>query len=804
MVMFMNQFQVPDKDLPLREDIRLLGRILGDTVRSANGEAVFEIIEHVRQTSIRFHRDEEQDGRRELESTLNGLSPRQTIEVIRAFSYFSHLANIAEDQHHIRRRRAHALARSAPREGSLAYTLARTQEVGISQSALQAFFASAVICSVLTAHPTEVRRKSTIDRELELAQLLTERDRVRLTPEEEAASDEALRRAILILWQTSILRRTKLNVVDEVANGLSYFDATFLRELPRFYAGLEDQLASTDRSWNETELPSFLRIGSWIGGDRDGNPFVTADVLRQALRMQSRRALSFYLDEVHQLGGELSLDGRLVRVSEPLRELAERSPDPSPHRRDEPYRRAMSGIYARLAATATSLGHGDAPRHAVGEAAAYPNAAELAADLTSVHCSLVAHGSEALARGRLRDLRRAVDAFGFHLAELDLRQNSAVHERTVAELFETTGAGLNYRHLSEEARVALLTEELNTPRLLASPFLPYSAETASELAIVREAAAAHQQYGKAAVPNYVISKADGVSDVLEVALLLKEAGLLRPRERELDVNIVPLFETIADLRNCGRVMDELLNVPEYARLLDSRGRVQEVMLGYSDSNKDGGFLTSGWELYKAEIALIDVFRRHGVTLRLFHGRGGSIGRGGGPSYDAILAQPGGAVQGGLRLTEQGEVIAAKYSNPELGRRNLEVLAAASLHAALLQPDQAAPRQEFLAAMDELSGHAFAAYRALVYETPGFERYFWQSTVIGEIAKLNIGSRPARTNSIAIGDLRAIPWVFGWAQSRLMLPGWYGVGTAVQAWLAAHPQDGLRTLQAMYREWPFFR
>jgi phosphoenolpyruvate carboxylase len=805
MVMFMNQFQVPDKDLPLRDDIRLLGRILGDTVRSASGEAVFDIIEHVRQTSIRFHRDEDQTARHELEAILNGLPPRQTIEVIRAFSYFSHLANIAEDQHHIRRRRAHALARSAPREGGMAYALARAEEAGLSRSALQAFLTTAVICPVLTAHPTEVRRKSTIDRELELAQILTERDRVRLTPEEEAASEEALRRAILTLWQTSILRRTKLNVVDEIANGLSYFDATFLCELPRFYAGLEDQLAATDPSWSETELPSFLRIGSWIGGDRDGNPFVTADVLRQALRMHSKRALGFYLDEVHQLGGELSLDGRLVRASEPLRELADHSPDPSQHRRDEPYRRAMSGIYARLAATATSLGHGDAARHAVGEAEAYPNAAELAADLDIVHHSLVADGSGSLARGRLRNLRRAVGTFGFHLAAIDLRQNSAVHERTIAELFEKTGGGSNYKHLPEEARVALLAKELDTPRLLASPFLPYSAETASELAIVREAAAAHRQYGKAAVPNYVISKTDGVSDVLEVALLLKEADLLRPRERELDVNIVPLFETIADLRNCGRVMDELLGVPQYARLLGSRGRVQEVMLGYSDSNKDGGFLTSGWELYKAEIGLIDIFRRHGVTLRLFHGRGGSVGRGGGPSYDAILAQPGGAVQGGLRLTEQGEVIAAKYSNPELGRRNLEVLAAASLHAALLQPDQAAPREEFLAAMDELSAHAFAAYRALVYETPGFERYFWQSTVIGEIAKLNIGSRPAsRTNSTAIEDLRAIPWVFGWSQSRLMLPGWYGVGTAVQAWLAAHPQDGLSTLQAMYREWPFFR
>jgi phosphoenolpyruvate carboxylase len=303
----------------------------------------------------------------------------------------------------------------------------------------------------------------------------------------------------------------------------------------------------------------------------------------------------------------------------------------------------------------------------------------------------------------------------------------------------------------------------------------------------------------------VISKANGVSDLLEVAVLLKEAGLLRPRERELDVNIVPLFETIADLRNCGRVMDELLTMPEYFCLLESRDRAQEVMLGYSDSNKDGGFLTSGWELYKAEIALIDAFSRHGITLRLFHGRGGSVGRGGGPSYQAILAQPPGAVQGQIRTTEQGEVIAAKYSQAEVGRRNLEILAAACLEATLLRPDQASPREDYFAAMEELSNQAYRAYRNLVYETPGFERYFWESTVIGEIVNLNIGSRPAsRKNSTRLEDLRAIPWVFGWSQCRLMLPGWYGFGTAIKAWLAARPRDGLMILREMYREWPFFQ
>jgi phosphoenolpyruvate carboxylase len=799
-----NPIEDPEKDLPLRDDIRLLGRILGDTVREQEGETVFEIVERIRRTSIRFHRDEDDTARRDLEAMLKALSRDRATQIIRAFSFFSHLANIAEDQHHIRRTRAHTLALSAPRVGTMAHALGRTREAGISSAQLRGFFATALVSPVLTAHPTEVRRKSAIDREMEVAQLLAERDRTELTPEERATTDEALRRAVLTLWQTNILRRTRLAVLDEVANGLAYYDYTFLRELPRFYASLEDQLRSIDPAWNEADLPPFLRIGSWIGGDRDGNPFVTAEVLRQTLRMQSNRALTFYLDELHLLGSELSLDASLVRTSEELRKLVERSPDRSPHRRDEPYRRAVSGIYARLAATAWTLDRFEAPRGAVGEAPAYEAVDELQADLDILHRSLTGNGSGSLARGRLRGLRRAVDVFGFHLAAVDLRQNSDVHERTLGELFEMARPGTGYGALAEDARIGLLLDELKTARPLASPFLSYSAEAASELAILRTAAEVQQQHGKEAVPNYVISKTDGVSDILEVALLLKEAGLLRPREGELAVNIIPLFETIADLRNCSGVMDELLGLPEYHRLLVHRGRTQEVMLGYSDSNKDGGYLTSGWELYKAEIALIEVFRRRDVRLRLFHGRGGSVGRGGGPSYQAILAQPGGAVQGSIRITEQGEVIASKYSNPEVGRRNLEILAAATLEATLLQSDQAAPSDEFLVTMAELSAHAYRAYRSLVYETDGFERYFWEATVIGEIANLNIGSRPAsRTNSTRIADLRAIPWVFSWAQCRLMLPAWYGFGSAVKAWLGAHPEDGVQVLRAMHAEWPFF-
>ncbi len=796
----------PEKDRPLRDDIRLLGRILGDTVRSQEGEAVFDIVELIRQTSIRFHRDEDQGARRELEGILNSLSPKQTSRVVRAYSFFSHLSNIAEDQHHIRRTRAHALAGSAPRPGTMAHALGEARKAGVTPQQLQEFFATALVSPVLTAHPTEVQRKSILTVQMDLARLLSERERGPMTAEEEQVNLEGMQRAVLTLWQTAILRGSKLAVIDEVANGLSFYDYTFLRQMPRFYAALEDQLRAQDSSWSTTELPSFLRMGSWIGGDRDGNPFVTAPVLRDAMRMQSTRALTFYLEELHTLGAELSLHTRNVSVSEPLRQLADLSPDSSPHRKMEPYRQAISGIYARLATTLRQLDGGESARHAVGAANPYATAAELRADLDILDRSLTVNGSAALAKGRLRHLRRAVDLFGFHLASVDLRQNSDVHERSVAELLAFANPDIRYSDLSEDERIELLLTELQTNRPLASAYAEYSDETSSELAILRAAAESRDRFGANAVVNCVISKTDGVSDILEVAVLLKEAGLLRPKDGALDLNISPLFETIGDLRNCAATMDRLLSLPAYRRFLDSRGGVQEVMLGYSDSNKDGGFLTSGWELYKAEIALVEVFARHKVRLRLFHGRGGSVGRGGGPSYQAILAQPAGAVQGSIRITEQGEVIAGKYSNPEVGRRNLETLAAATLEATLLHPEAAAPcSAEYLATMEQLSGHAFAAYRGLVYETEGFETYFWQSTVIGEIANLNIGSRPAsRKKSTSIEDLRAIPWVFSWAQCRLMLPGWYGFGSAVKAWLAANPDDGLARLQAMHRDWGFFR
>ncbi len=795
-----------DKDQPLREDIRLLGRLLGDTLREQEGDSTFELIEQIRQLAIRFRRDDDQQARSELAGVLDVLSPAATVAVIRAFTYFSQLANLAEDLHHNRRRRFHQLAGSPPQEGSLALALRRAAEAGHGAGAVAEFFRDALVSPVLTAHPTEVQRKSILDCQLQLARLLTERDRQQLTPEELAANEEGLRRQILTLWQTRILRELRLTVRDEIENGLSYYRYTFLRQLPRLYGEMEDLL---ERKFPVAGIAvgPVLRLGAWIGGDRDGNPYVTHDVTRHALVRQSSTALDYFLDEVHQLGSELSQSLRVVTVTAELEELAARSPDHSEHRRDEPYRRALTGVYARLAATSRTLDQHAPVLSEIAPSLPYADAQEFVDDLEIIADSLKRNRAGRLAAGRLRGLIRAAQVFGFYLAPLDLRQHSGVFEQVVAELFQAGAHRSGYLALDEEERRRWLLEELAVPRLLRSPHLAYSDPTQNELRILDTAAELQRRYGARALPNHIISNTNGVSDMLELALLLKEAGLLRPGQApRLSMNIIPLFETIADLRRCASIMDEVLRVPLYRELLESRGNVQEIMLGYSDSNKDGGYLTSNWELYKAEVKLVEVFKRHGVRLRLFHGRGGTVGRGGGPSYQAIVAQPPGTVQGQIRITEQGEVIASKYADPDIGRRNLETLVAATLEATLLNRAGVRPEESlYREVMEELSADAYAAYRRLVYDTPGFVAFFRTATPITEIADLHVGSRPAsRKKSDRIEDLRAIPWVFSWSLARIMLPGWFGFGAAVEQFVSRRGEAGLALLNQMHANWPFFR
>ncbi|MDB5775834.1 MAG: phosphoenolpyruvate carboxylase [Herbaspirillum sp.] len=809
-----------DKDAPLKEDIRLLGRLLGEVLREQEGDAVFNIVETIRQTAVRFRRESDAAATGELDKLLKRLTRDQSNSVVRAFSYFSHLANIAEDQHHNRSRRAHLLAGSEAQPGSIACALAELDQKGVGGADVRKFLNGALISPVLTAHPTEVQRKSTLDAEREIARLLALRD-YPLTPKELGDNTALLRARIATLWQTRMLRYSKLTVADEIENALSYYRITFLQELPALYDDVEAEIAARFPARSRragSPLPeepgAYLQMGSWIGGDRDGNPNVNAATMRHAVARQSTTIFDFYLEQVHALGAELSISTLLVDVSPALTALAESSPDNSDHRTDEPYRRALIGIYARLAATARGLGATNILRHEVGSATHYAASEDFVADLQILADSLIANHGAALIKPRLASLKRAAQIFGFHLATLDLRQTSDVHERVLGELFAYAQVERNYAALSEAEKIKLLLSEIDKPRLLYSPYNEYSAETDSELTVMRAAREIRRHYGDRAIRNYIISHTEAVSDLLEVMLLQKETGLLRHSPAgaaQMELMVVPLFETIPDLRCATDIMTQWMALPQVAHLIARQGKLQEIMLGYSDSNKDGGFLTSTWELYKAETSLVQLFNQTGVKLRLFHGRGGTVGRGGGPSYQAILAQPAGTVNGQIRLTEQGEIIASKFSNPEIGRRNLEFLVAATLEASLTPPAAETRQSRKLAGyesvMGDLSDRAYRAYRDLVYDTPGFTDYFFASTPIAEIAELNIGSRPAsRKSTRRIEDLRAIPWGFSWGQCRLLLPGWYGFGSAVGEWLdedGASRAKKLTILRAMYKEWPFF-
>ncbi|MDC6168011.1 phosphoenolpyruvate carboxylase [Paucibacter sp. XJ19-41] len=793
-----------DKNQPLMEDIRLLGRILGEVIREQEGREAYELVERVRKLSVAFRLKRDAQAGKIFDKLLKSLSGDQTVSVIRAFSYFSHLANIAEDRHHVRRREIHDRAGSLA-EGSLAFALERLHQAGVRPSEIAKTLQHGFISPVLTAHPTEVQRKSILDAERAVAELVGARDG--LHTEREKRDNEVLIRArVTQLWQTRMLRYSKLTVADEIENALSYYHSTFLRQIPKLYAELEEALPGH-------QFNSFLRMGHWIGGDRDGNPNVTATTLRHALKRQSEVALRHYLTEIHELGAELSISAMLATISPQMQALAERSPDRNEHRLDEPYRRALTGMYARTAATLHELTGTEALRHAVAPQDPYRSPDELLADLRVIEHSLRSHHAEALIAPRLQPLIRAVQVFGFHLATLDLRQSSDQHEAVIAELLATARIAPDYSALDEAQRRTLLLQLLGDARPLRVIGAAYSDKTVGELAIFEAAREALQRYGRESLRHYIISHTESVSDLLEVLLLLKEVGLVRGTldgEAISDLIVSPLFETIGDLREAPGIMAEFYALPGIAALIQRSGAEQDIMLGYSDSNKDGGMFTSSWELYRAEIALVELFdelrKKNPLTLRLFHGRGGTVGRGGGPSYQAILAQPPGTVNGQIRLTEQGEVIASKYANPEIGRRNLETLVAATLEATLLHPTKSAPKS-FLDAAQALSDASFKAYRGLVYDTPGFAEYFFAATPIREIAELNIGSRPAsRKATRAIEDLRAIPWGFSWGQSRVALPGWCGFGSGVLAFLGdgeARTQN-LTLLRRMVKQWPFFR
>ena len=862
------------KDHPLFEDIRFLGRLLGDVVREQDGEAAYEAVETIRRTAVALRRSQASSagdpstvgdsdnapattcvaphaevdavstrppsaGPVSLAAILDGLSDAQTVLVVRAFSYFSQLANIAEDRHHVRRRRYHDRKGTPPRVGTLANALSSvglmlagapdrpgdpaSDHAAAASAAVRTFIDSALIVPVLTAHPTQVQRKSILDAQREIAQLLATMDDSVAGVEREE-TEWALRAWVTTLWQTRMLRDVGLSVSDEISNALGYYDSTFLTQIPAIYATLERALLPAGAA-PTGDLPPFLQMGSWIGGDRDGNPNVNADTLLTALTKQGVLIFTHYLSELRALGLALSVSETLVGASDSLRALAQDAP-PRRHREDEPYRRGISVIYARLCATAQRcLGEHAPPIRASYEAVPYDDADAFSADLKVLRDSLFVNHGSALSRLRLVPLIQAVAVFGFHLASVDLRQSSDVHERVIDALFQSAGTTTRYALLDEAQKCALLQAELGSPRPLRSPYMHYPDRVRDELAVLDTAATLRRRFGVRAVCNLIISHTETLSDLLEVWLLQKECGLLSASGVPA-LNVVPLFETITDLRAAPEIMASYLDsqvvvarlCPGSAETAAGPRYEQEIMLGYSDSNKDGGFLTSNWELYRAERALLDVCTSRAVRLRLFHGRGGTVGRGGGPTYEAVLAQPSGTVNGQMRVTEQGEQIEGKFAHPEIGRRNLEALVAATMQASMTprkgvvegpaDDGSTVDVSAFEQAMETLSAQAFSAYRALVFETPGFADYFFSATPIAEIADLNLGSRPASRGSAGqaqrLATLRAIPWGFSWGQSRVLLPGWYGFGSAVEHFEQSGQGDENTTLlRRMYRDWPFF-
>jgi phosphoenolpyruvate carboxylase len=786
----------------MREDIRLLGAILGDTVREQNGEAVFELVERARVESFRVRRSE--IDRAELAALFDGIDARQAIPVIRAFTHFALLANVAEDIHRERRRAVHVAAGEPPQNSSLAATYLKLDTADLDADTVADALRGALVAPVITAHPTETRRRTVFDTQNRITELMRLRMRGYTRTRDDRSIEVELRRHILTLWQTALIRLARLKIQDEIATGLRYYPAAFFAVIPQVNAEVRAALQARWPGADLLEQP-MLRPGSWIGGDRDGNPNVTAEVVRLATGSAAYTALDHYFAELTALEQELSMSARLVHVSPELQALAAECTEPVSA--DEPYRCALRVIRARLTATAADILDRQ-PEHELNLALPrFQTPAELLGDLDTIDSSLRGNGSAVLADDRLAMLRESVHVFGFHLCGLDMRQNSEVHEQVVAELLAWAGVHDDYRSLDEADRISVLVAELSTRRPLVGPDAELSELARKELDIVAAAAHAVNVFGAQAVPNYIISMCQSVSDMLEAAILLKEVGLLDAAGAapHSPVGIVPLFETIDDLQRGSSILEAALDIPLYRAIVTARGEQQEVMLGYSDSNKDGGYLAANWALYRAELDLVESARKTGIRLRLFHGRGGTVGRGGGPSYDAILAQPPGAVQGSLRITEQGEVIAAKYAEPHAAQRNLESLLSATLESTLLDVeglgDAAGPAYQVL---DDLAARAQRAYADLVHDTPGFVEYFKASTPVSEIGALNIGSRPtSRKPTTSISDLRAIPWVLAWSQSRVMLPGWYGTGTAFEEFIDSTP-GGLQTLQDLYARWPFFR
>jgi len=843
------QNQRRDKDAPLRQDVRTLGNALGQAIQRHGGHSVFDTVEHLRQSCKQLRDCTERLSQasqaeseqlqseitalsQEIAQIVNGCDLDTAIDVIRAFTIYFHLVNTAEQYHRIRRRRVHELnPNNYPQRGSLAALSEFFKRNALDTSTLQGLLNQLSIDLVFTAHPTEATRRSLITKSRSIAELLEAHDHIELmTPHEQQHWQRDFAGVIDLLWRTDTVRQVRLVPLDEIKMGIYYLDEILYDALADLYTEFEELLHEV---YPDLTVPPFLHIGSWIGGDQDGNPFVNADTLLSALRLQRGYVISHYRAAIEALAKEYSQSVNHTHITPELQHSIDYDAACMPdYVRElgaqtvlEPYRAKLSFIWKRLEATLSSSNISRTPtsqvpidlinaihRQSVGAQfiapavplSTYQSAEELLADLRLIHANLLADGELALAEGSLAKLVRQVEVFGFYFAALDVRQHSERHAIVLAELLRATGLRQdNYTKLTEEGRVSILEYLLRDPRILTRSGLQLSPDTCHVLNTLQAIRQTRETFGHQAITCYIISMSHTLSDLLEVQFFFKEVGIN-------DLPIVPLFETIDDLRNCTTILEQAFTHPDYRRYLENCHHEQQVMLGYSDSSKDGGILTSSWELYQAQRRLAALGQKYGVGITIFHGRGGAIGRGGGPIYEAILGQPPGTVNGRLRITEQGEMLSFKYGLHEIAIRNMELVVAGVVQSSI--PDQEIietqihpqPTPDWEATMDRLSANAHARYHKLIYEDPAFLNFFEQATPILELGWLNLGSRPPRrTIGRAIEELRAIPWVFSWMQSRYVLPSWYGVGGALEEYITEDPAR-LAQLQQMYRQWPFLR
>jgi phosphoenolpyruvate carboxylase len=791
---------------PLSEQIHLLGDLLGQTIVEQEGAPLFELVESVRALAKAHRAGDAAAGERLLERVL-ALPLAEARGVVKAFASYFQLVNLAEEQERVRvlhRREQEAHDRGEPMAETMRSALLELRKQGVAPEEIQALLGRLLVMPVFTAHPTEAKRRTLLTKLGRVAETLHAFDFHSPTPDETRSALLSLREEIVSLWQTDDTRTYRPSVLDEVRNGLYYFESTLFDLAPEIERRLGEALQDAYPG-AAFEVPVFLKFGSWIGGDRDGNPFVTPAVTEETLREHQALALRLYRRGLERLHGHLSTasrqgvdDALLASIERDAALFPDEARRSAERYRQQPYRQKMAFVYRKLGATLEASQRPWRADHRP-KPGTYPSASEFLADLVLVQDSLRHHGGARLAEGRLGTLIRQARIFGFHLAALDLRQHAARHASALSEVFARYGLTPIYTDLSEDARAELLTREILGARPLAPHRLDFSEATNETLDLFRLTRKAKERVGPLAISTYIVSMTRGPSDLLAVLLMARDAGVSD------GLDVVPLFETVADLHAAPDTLERLFTNAAYAQHLKARGGRQTVMIGYSDSNKDGGYLTANWELHLAQRSIASVCLRHGIGLTLFHGRGGSVGRGGGPTNRAILAQPPESVGGRLRLTEQGEAITNRYANPRLARRHLEQLVHAVLLTSGKRPIKSPSRGGIWEqTLQELSPLAEHAYRALVYETPALGRYLRTATPLDQIERLNIGSRPSRRGGTGdVTELRAIPWVFAWTQSRVTLPGWYGFGSAVEAWAQGDPSR-LEVLATMYRDWPFFR